>query len=235
MPDSTQNPLRLTERPVPGGLLRTLHEMDVRAVEQHASMCGGIRGQILVDVDSMADKVVLLYEGVALDYVNSNGRWLAAEILTGGDLTAQAETLPDRPCPQRLVADTAVVYALISRSDFTALLRRHPLFASAVADYLLARRAALKAARRVAACTDPPRVQFARTLADLYDIYTTVGWKPHGEIPLRRDDLAGLTGIPRRRVPGLIGELKQAQILRPGPSYVSIEDIDRLRQCAQPE
>lgn len=163
------------------------------------------------------------------------GQDILVDILTPGDPFGSLSTLGDETYPNTAQAQTVVCALAINAEDFRRILTTYPTVALKVLDMTGARlNEAQEMVRRLSAHSVEQRVAYtllklAEKLGEPQDVGLLI------QMPLSREDLAGMTGTTTATASRVISQLQRDGLINSGRQWVAITDAEALRGIAEGE
>jgi CRP-like cAMP-binding protein len=183
------------------------------------------RDEVIFHRDDPSGHFFVIVAGtVKLAAEDESGRELTIAILRGGDVFGELELFDDLPRSVTVSAITETQLLALARSDFFAVLERHPRSMRAMLVYLA--RVIRDTSRRIEDLVFldlPSRV--AKALLDLRSAHGA-----NGEIHLTQEDIASFVGATRASVNRVLADLEQQGILFIARRHIEVKDLDRLQR-----
>src|SRR5690554_2994369 len=161
------------------------------------------------------------------------GQDILVDILTPGDVFGSLSTLGDETYPNTAQAQTMVCALAINAEDFRRILATYPTVALKVLDMTSARlNEAQEMVRRLSAHSVEQRIAYtllklAEKLGEPQDVGLLI------QMPLSREDLAGMTGTTTATASRVISQLQRDGLINSGRQWVAITDVQALREIAE--
>jgi CRP/FNR family cyclic AMP-dependent transcriptional regulator len=179
-----------------------------------------------------AGPVVVLLGGRAKVYVADGGRETIIGVVGPGELIGELAAIEDAPRSTTVTTLDPVDALVLPRSDFTALLERHPRIALAVLR-TVAHRLRYADSQRAQFSTHDVVGRLAMRLVELSERFGTQ--QEHGieiRLPLSQEELASWVGASREAVSKAFHVLRSLHIVETGRRRVTVLDLAALRRRA---
>lgn len=162
-----------------------------------------------------------------------DGQEVLLDVLAPGEHFGSLTALGDDVYPNTAQAQTGVCALSISAGDFRKLLGAYPSIAVKVLDIVGERlRSAQDRVRQLSAYPVEQRIaltllRLAEKLGEAHDEGLLI------QMPLRREDLAAMTGTTTETASRTLRRLQQEGVVNTGRQWVAIADRERLQELAQ--
>jgi CRP/FNR family transcriptional regulator, cyclic AMP receptor protein len=179
-----------------------------------------------------AGQVVVLVRGRAKVGVIEAGREAIFGVVGPGELVGELAAIENSPRSTTVTTLEPVDALVVPRSDFLALLERHPRIALVILR-MVARRLRYADAQRAAFATLDVAGRLAQRLLELCERFGTP--QDSGielRLPLSQEELANWVGASREAVSKAFQLLRTLDIVETGRRRVTVLDLDALRRQA---
>jgi CRP-like cAMP-binding protein len=223
--------------PVLGGWREQLADVlaadDLAALVARGTSRSFQRGQALLHVGQLPDRVLLLREGrVKVETTTPNGRAVVLAVRGPGELVGELAALDEQPRSASLVALEPVEALAISHVDFRAFLLERPAAALALLGML---------SRRLRDA-DAKRIEYAaggtleRVAARLLEMCERFGEDRDGAVeialPLSQEELAGWTGASVESVGRALQTMRSVGWIETSRRRIRVLQPEELRRAA---
>jgi CRP/FNR family transcriptional regulator, cyclic AMP receptor protein len=180
-----------------------------------------------------AGPVMVLLRGRAKIAVSESGREAIFGVVGPGELVGELAALDNSPRSTTVTTLEPVEALVVPRSDFCALLDRHPRVALVILR-LVAHRLRYADAQRAQFATLDVAGRLAQRLLELCDRFGTRYERGiEVSLPLSQEELANWTGASREAVAKAFQLLRTLDIVETGRRRVTVFDLDALQRHAR--
>jgi CRP/FNR family cyclic AMP-dependent transcriptional regulator len=193
----------------------------------------GANVTLIHQADEGGPVVVLLSGRVKIVVVTNAGREAIVAIRGAGDLVGELAAIDDEPRSTMVTTLEPVDALVIPRSEFAAVLDRHPRIALSIL-HTVARRLRYADIQQAQYATHDVVGRLAHRLVELCERFGT----HHDDgievtLPFSQEDLASWVGASREAVSKAFQTLRSLQIVDTGRRRVIVHDLTALRRHAQ--
>jgi CRP-like cAMP-binding protein len=213
-----------------------LKQADLEQINRSFREQGYSAEEIICFAGDPAEQLFVVADGrVKLMRHSLSGRNVLLDMLTPGEFFGSLSTLGDESYPDTAEAQTQTCVLAIHANDFRRILERHPETALKVVDIMADRlRTAHERVRQLSALSAEGRIaNLLLMLSKKFGKSSDVGLLIQS--PLRRDDLAAMTGTTTETASRVMSQFQKDGLIRTGRKWVSIVDQDALERIAEAE
>jgi CRP/FNR family transcriptional regulator/CRP/FNR family cyclic AMP-dependent transcriptional regulator len=191
------------------------------------------RGEVIVHQGDPADSLHVIVQGhVKVVLFTETGEEALLSILGQGELFGELALLDSSPRSATIVALEPVETAVLTRTEFLALLRRSP----AAVDELLASLARMIRRKDTAVADLIGLDVHGRLAKKLVELAEAHGRPRSGaveiDVPLTQEELAAMIGAPRASVNRLLGFYESRGVIARRGRRIAVLKLDVLRELA---
>jgi CRP-like cAMP-binding protein len=192
-------------------------------------------GTVLIREEDQSTFVLILLDGVVkVTGRTQDQREALLAVRVGGDLVGEFGALDGKPRSATVTTCGPLVYRLVTRSDFLAVLNADAALSQAVSRSVVDKLRVANSRRIDFAGSNAP-TRLARVI---YDLAMTYG-EPEGTSivirwPLTQPEIASLVEAAEPTVFKALKHLREAGIVNNGYRRIAVRDIEKLRAVAYP-
>ena len=193
----------------------------------------GVNVTLIHQADESGPVVVLISGRVKIAVVTQPGREAIVAVRGPGDLVGELAAIDEGPRSTSVTTVEPVEALVVSRSEFAALLERHPRIALVILR-TVARRLRYADVQQAQFATHDVVGRLAHRLVELSERFGTPG--DDGvelTLPFSQEDLASWVGASREAVSKAFQTLRSLHVVDTGRRRVIVYDLDALRRHAQ--
>lgn len=189
--------------------------------------------EIIYHAGDKANRLCVIASGsVKLIKNSAEGHTTLIDILRQGEFFGNLEALGDAVHQETAIAQTPVCILKISSDAFRGILNKYPACALKVLDSISKRLYdAQETIRQLSACPVENRIvhtllKLGEKLGEQKDVGFLI------QIPLSRNDIAGMTGTTPETASRIISQLQKDNVIQTGRKWIAIKDIEKLKEMS---
>jgi CRP-like cAMP-binding protein len=214
-------------------ILQDLSDEQRQRIERQMTVSTYMTGHTFYSPDDNGDRLLFLREGrVRLYKLSPEGRALTLHVLEAGSVFGEAAISVQWYHDSFAEAMTECTVAALGRDAVRRLLTEHPMVAFRVMDVLSRRLRSLERKLADIAFRSVPQ-RLAATLLSLADCQPQTGRLPNpAVVRYTHQQLAEMIGSYRETVTKVIGEFREANIIKIEDDAIQLTDLEQLEELA---